>query len=132
VLELDYNCFSGAIPSTLGSNLEVLRLSCNKLSNVIPSELGRIASLERVYLDNNQLTGKIPTELGLLTNLTELYLQDNLLTGVVPSELGELYTEKYEFEECVLLPNKLTFDFSTLPILEYYNDAYCGGEDAST
>jgi uncharacterized protein YjbI with pentapeptide repeats len=132
VLDLDYNRLSGAIPSTLGSNLEVLHLSCNKLSKVIPSELGRIASLEQVYLDNNQLTGKIPTELGLLTNLTELYLQDNLLTGVVPSELGALYTQKYEFEECVLLPNKLTFDLSTLEILEYYNDNYCGGEDEST
>ena len=37
-----------------------------------------------------ELTGTIPTEVGLLTNLQRLWLYRNDLTGSVPSELENL------------------------------------------
>lgn len=34
--------------------------------------------------------GELPTELGNLSNLRKLYLSDNSFTGTIPSELGRL------------------------------------------
>ena len=46
-----------------------LNLGVNGLSGTIPSELGNLANLERLYLSINQLSGEIPSELGNLANL---------------------------------------------------------------
>jgi hypothetical protein len=77
----------------------------------VPSELGQLANLSRLYLFHNQLTqcavrigptrqsvralplpestDQVPSELGQLANLSELDLPHNQLTQV-PSELGQL------------------------------------------
>ncbi len=62
----------------------------NELNGTIPPEIGRLASLQRLYLQSNQLTGAIPTELGNLLNLNQLWLFSNQLTGEIPSEIGNL------------------------------------------
>ena len=76
-----------------------LRLPRNNLQGMIPSELGKLGNLQRLYLHNNRLTGdthnnrltgEIPSELGNLGNLQRLYLYNNELTGEIPSELGNL------------------------------------------
>ena len=41
-------------------------------------------------LQNNQLTGSIPSEIGNLTNLTRLWLYDNQLTGEIPDSICSL------------------------------------------
>jgi hypothetical protein len=41
-------------------------------------------------LQNNQLTGSIPSEIGNLTNLTRLWLYDNELTGEIPDSICNL------------------------------------------
>ena len=65
-----------------------LNLSGNQLSGEVPSELGSLSNLTRLYLYDNQLSG-VPPELGSLSNLEWLWLQRNQLSEV-PSELGSL------------------------------------------
>ncbi len=60
------------------------------LSGELPSELGKLSSLETLNLNNNQLTGEIPPELAQLSNLVTLDLSWNRLTGEMPVELGQL------------------------------------------
>ena len=76
------------------------------LAGDIPTELGNLSNLERLYLHDNQLTGEIPTELGSLSNLERLYLHDNQLTGEIPRELGNLSNP----ETLDLAGNQLTGD----------------------
>ena len=89
-----------------------LLLSENRLSGLIPAELGSLAYLQELDLDNqtfscdadgcrpssasaNRLSGEIPAELGRLSKLTLLRLQYNQLTGEIPAELGSLTNLKY-------------------------------------
>ena len=92
-LSLSENQLRGEIPTKLGDlpNLTRLFLGFNQLTGEIPADLGNLASLERLYLGGNRIGGRIPPELGDLTNLTELWLGDGLnLTGEIPSELSRL------------------------------------------
>ena len=83
---------TGPIPSELGNlaNLEKLYLWKNQLYGPIPPELGNLANLESLDLGYNNLTGPIPSELGNLANLEKLYLWKNQLYGPIPPELGNL------------------------------------------
>ena len=85
-LNLGDNQLSGPIPSELGklSSLENLGLMGNQLSGPIPSELGKLSSLENLGLGSNQLSGPIPETIGNLANLEELYLSNNQLSGPIP------------------------------------------------
>ncbi len=91
-ISLAANKLSGTIPSALGqlSNLEKLYLLNNQLTGTIPSELGQLTDLKYLSLEDNQLSGTIPSELGQLSNLAGLYLHNNHLTGMIPKELGNL------------------------------------------
>ena len=74
-----------------------LYLIQNNLSGEIPSELGDLASLEKLDLSLNQLTGEIPGELGSLSNLTALAVQGNELEGDIPVELAGLSNLRFLF-----------------------------------
>ena len=63
------------------------RFSC---AGNIPTELGRLTTMQHMDLRYNQLTGNIPAELGRLTAMRELYLDENQLTGPIPSQIGQL------------------------------------------
>ena len=82
----------GEIPTEIGklSNLHRLWLSNNQLTGEIPAEIGKLSNLKVLYLDNNKLTGEIPTEMGKLSNLQRLNLDDNQLTGDIPPEIEKL------------------------------------------
>ena len=92
VLYLVRQRLTGIIPPELGSltGLDQLTLIENQLTGPIPSELGNLANLRGLHLFSNRLTGSIPTELGRLTNLQGLGLYDNRLTGSIPSQLADV------------------------------------------
>ena len=91
-LDLPGNGLVGTIPSELGrlSKLTRLWLSGNELSGSIPAALGNLTALKDLDLSNNQFTGPIPRELGNLPKLTDLNLSRNQFNGSLPSELGNL------------------------------------------
>uniref|UniRef100_A0A453AGR7 non-specific serine/threonine protein kinase n=1 Tax=Aegilops tauschii subsp. strangulata TaxID=200361 RepID=A0A453AGR7_AEGTS len=94
-IDLGHNLLEGRIPS-LGSlsNLTFLNLESNflqaegnKFSGQIPSTIGNLSRLNKLYLHNNELTGNIPATLGNCKQLYMLELYFNSLEGPIPSEL---------------------------------------------
>ncbi|KAK3439116.1 hypothetical protein EUGRSUZ_C03758 [Eucalyptus grandis] len=70
------NCqIRGRVPEEMGflKRLTLLDLG-NALDSNIPSSIGRLERLQRLYLDNNHLEGPIPDEISNLTSLGELEL----------------------------------------------------------
>ncbi len=86
------NQLAGSIPSEIGnlSGLRRLWLNLNQLSGALPSELGDLTKLEEMFLLMNQFSGSIPSELGNLSNLLILNFHNNSLSGTIPQELGNL------------------------------------------
>ncbi|KAK6144071.1 hypothetical protein DH2020_020891 [Rehmannia glutinosa] len=64
-------------------SLKNLYLGTNLLSGAIPSNLGKLSSLEYLGLRSNKLTGNIPKSVGQLLNLQYLLIGDNMLEGVL-------------------------------------------------
>ena len=62
-------------------------LNVSRLSGEIPTDLGRLSSLELLRLGENKLRGEIPQELGNLANISVLDLRGNELGGRVPVSL---------------------------------------------
>jgi Leucine-rich repeat (LRR) protein len=92
-LDLSVNKLSGVIPSELGllSILLELDLSTNSLTGSIPMELFRISTLQRIDLTNNFLTERLPENIGEgLTSVNVLRLGGNYLEGSIPSTIGLL------------------------------------------
>lgn len=92
-LLLSENKLSGIIPIEIGDliNLTFLALGGNKLSGEIPLSLGNLTSLEFLDLSWNQLSGNIPSDIGRLKKLFDIGLQNNQLTGIIPIEIGNLF-----------------------------------------
>ena len=67
-----------------------LRLRSNRLSGLLPAELGELSQLRHLDLGGNKLSGSIPPKLGGLANLTSLDLNRNRFTGAIPGQLGQL------------------------------------------
>ena len=61
-----------------------MELQDNKLSGVLPPEVGNMTTLSRLNLRNNLLAGTIPFELGKLASLQDLCLSYNHFEGAVP------------------------------------------------
>ena len=91
-VELSENRLTGIIPREIGrlNNLRSFYLVNNQLTGSIPPEIGQLSDLVYFGLSHNQLTGVIPPEIGRLVNLSALYLADNQLTGSIPPEIGKL------------------------------------------
>ncbi len=92
LLALNANRLTGVLPPELGqlSNLKVLIAPINNLSGTVPPELGQLANLELLDFSINDLAGTIPPALGDLANLKWLGLAGNQITGPIPPELGRL------------------------------------------
>lgn len=91
-ISLSRNNLVGHIPSDVGmlTSLERIFLYENKLSGNIPPEICRWENIEIINVYGNQLTGSIPEGIGNLKNLNTLWLQWNSLGGKIPAELMKL------------------------------------------
>ncbi|KAL8141050.1 hypothetical protein V2J09_007071 [Rumex salicifolius] len=92
VLDLSSNLITGVIPSEIDafSGLVVLNLSSNLLFGAIPPTVGRLDLIQILDLSNNRLNGSIAVEIGSAASMRELRLQSNLLTGFIPNQIGNL------------------------------------------
>jgi Leucine-rich repeat (LRR) protein len=130
-VELSNNGLTGSIPTAVGDlpSLQRLYLQGNQLGGPIPPEIGSLSVLTDLYLSANQLTGSIPSEIGNLSDLEWLYLQGNQLTGNVPSSLGGLSSLGYlDFSHNQLtgaIPAELG-DLSAIKRLEITNNELTG------
>ena len=65
-----------------------LSLYGNRLTGMIPPQIGNLVKLTVLSLHKNNLTGMIPPEIGNLAELTVLTLSDNQLTGGIPESVN--------------------------------------------
>ena len=131
VVSLSENNLTGEIPSELGSlsHLRRLYLQRNGIAGPIPHELGSLTRNEALFLHRNALSGEIPAELGNLSNLRWLALNANQLSGTIPAQLGDLSELRWlNFDENELsgeMPAELG-NLSNLKILWIWKNALSG------
>ncbi|GLT49214.1 hypothetical protein SLA2020_227890 [Shorea laevis] len=79
---------------TYGANIlqymSAIDLSCNKLTGIIPPELGNMSEIQSLNLSHNNLTGPIPSTFSNLKQIESLDLSFNNLNAEIPSQLIEL------------------------------------------
>eukprot|EP00525_Craspedostauros_australis_P002463 CAMPEP_0198135044 /NCGR_PEP_ID=MMETSP1442-20131203/60386_1 /TAXON_ID= /ORGANISM="Craspedostauros australis, Strain CCMP3328" /LENGTH=535 /DNA_ID=CAMNT_0043796203 /DNA_START=18 /DNA_END=1625 /DNA_ORIENTATION=+ len=84
---LDNNKISGQIPTEIGTIGTLASLSITNsttLGGPIPTEMGNLSELRRVWLFMNKLTGKIPAEMENLSELEVFEVYGNNLSGSMP------------------------------------------------
>ncbi|XP_054790206.1 probable LRR receptor-like serine/threonine-protein kinase IRK [Prosopis cineraria] len=82
-LHLQYNYFTGAIPSFIWSmsSLRMVDFGMNHLNGNLPKDFcHQLPLLEIFHADYNQLEGSIPESISNCTSLKELYLGGNSFT----------------------------------------------------
>jgi len=91
-INLSHNRLTGILPPELGklTQLRVLILRANQLHEPIPAELINLRYLQDLSLAQNQLGGSIPSSLGKRASLASLDLSYNQFSGAIPEELGNL------------------------------------------
>ncbi|KAH7683541.1 Non-specific serine/threonine protein kinase protein [Dioscorea alata] len=70
---------------SLSSQLEILDLSNNSLSGILPPEVGNFKRLKFLNLGKNALSGGLPAEINKLTGLEYLDLSNNHFNGEIPN-----------------------------------------------
>lgn len=106
-VDLSFNKVTGIIPSEIGylTELRELDLNGNSLQGVLPQLMFRnLKKLQKLNLHMNDLFGAIPREVGLLKNLKELTLFGNFFFGKIPLEISDLK----KLENLDLYANNLT------------------------
>ncbi len=98
ILDLNTNTLSQRIPTSIGlmTNLNTLSLYFNFFSHDLPTEIGLLTAMQSISIFDCALNGTLPTELGLLTNLVSLVLDSNFFTGRTPTQLGLLVNLKLQ------------------------------------
>ncbi|MCE3216478.1 hypothetical protein HAX54_006664, partial [Datura stramonium] len=89
VLDLSHNLLSGMIPSVLfhHSSLQQLTLSYNKFTFLqVPEDLGFRSKLIAIDLSYNNLHGFLPAFMASMPELSALNLEHNKFTGMIPTQ----------------------------------------------
>jgi len=83
---------SGTIPREIGhlSNLEMLRISKNRLEGSVPSEIYHLTNLEILDLGDNRLAFSVSDQIGRLSKLADLSIQNNYAKGALPETMQNL------------------------------------------
>ncbi|KAM0935857.1 putative protein kinase RLK-Pelle-LRR-Xb-1 family [Dioscorea sansibarensis] len=91
-MDLSYNSMTGSLPVELGrlTSLEALWLGPNEFSGSIPIEIGNMTQLKVFSIHSCKLIGRIPEEISNLKRLTDLDLSENSFSGELPAGIGEL------------------------------------------
>ncbi|TYI62697.1 hypothetical protein E1A91_D10G265200v1, partial [Gossypium mustelinum] len=131
-LDLSSNYLTGKLPVEVGKlkNLGKFYVSQNRLSGLLPDNLGRCVSLEHLFLDANLFEGSIPASLSLLRGLEALDVSDNNLSGGVPEFLVSFGALKYlnlSFNKFNgVIPSEGVFKNASATFVEG-NNKLCGG-----
>nr|KAJ0211107.1 hypothetical protein LSAT_V11C400225650 [Lactuca sativa] len=92
-LYLESNQIQGPFPPSICNmrNLEVLDISNNSFSGVIPQCLGNISvSIQNLNVKSNQIQGPFPLSICNMSLLSSLELSNNSFDGVLPECLGNI------------------------------------------
>nr|GMC96206.1 MDIS1-interacting receptor like kinase 2-like [Ipomoea batatas] len=82
------DCNVGGIITTLNlTNCGLQALRENQFYGFIPKELGKLKSLQGLWLSYNNLTGKIPSEFNNITHLKDVQAAHNHLSGSLPENM---------------------------------------------
>lgn len=106
-VDLSFNKVTGIIPAEIGYLTEVTEfdLNGNSLQGVLPQLMFRkMKKLKKLNFHMNDLFGAIPTEIGMLKNLKELTLFGNFFFGKIPPQIANLK----KLENLDLYANNLT------------------------
>lgn len=87
----NWNKLSGGISHSIGkmTSLETLYLAGNPLGGEIPDEIWS-DHIQDIYLDRCSIIGGISSQISKATSLVDLSLADNNLSGAIPEELCSL------------------------------------------
>jgi Leucine-rich repeat (LRR) protein len=96
-IDLNSKGLVGSLPSSIGSltSLSRLYLHTNSFNGTLPSSIGSLTSLTTLYLYTNSFNGPLPSSIGSLTSLTYLSLNSNSFNGTLPSSIGSLTSLTY-------------------------------------
>ncbi|XP_077211474.1 leucine-rich repeat protein kinase family protein [Tasmannia lanceolata] len=127
------NNFTGELfPSLFAKScsLEVLDLSGNNFSGLVPENISNCNNLTWLNLWGNEFYGKIPRELGLLSNLQTLFLGKNDFSREIPESL--LNCTKLEFLDLskngfVGKVQQIFGRFVQIKFLVLHGNSYTGG-----
>ncbi|KAL6847140.1 hypothetical protein ACP4OV_022993 [Aristida adscensionis] len=89
-LSLSSNKFQGVLPPSLVNlsiGIQQIFMNANRISGMIPQEIGKFSSLRALALADNALTGTIPSNIGGLHSMTALDVSGNGISGEIPSML---------------------------------------------
>lgn len=87
LLDLSTNSLTGMLPGDIGTmeRIKVLNLANNRLSGELPSDLNKLSGLEFLDLSNNTFKGQIPDELP--SRMVGFNVSYNDLSGIIPEDL---------------------------------------------
>ncbi|KAA3481824.1 putative LRR receptor-like serine/threonine-protein kinase [Gossypium australe] len=131
-LDLSSNYLTGELPGEVEKLKNLGRFYCsqNRLSGLLPSNLGSCVSLETLSLDGNLFEGPIPSSWSSLRGLVQLDLSDNNLSGGIPEIFVTFGALKYlnlsfnDFDG--VIPSEGVFKNASATFVEG-NNKLCGG-----
>lgn len=91
-LILIHNEFEGPIPPSVGKlrQLQYLDFAYNNFQGEIPQEISQLNQLIGIYFSLNKLTGEIPNTLNHCPNLLSIVMDNNFLMGAIPASIGNI------------------------------------------
>ena len=110
MLDLSGNAFNGNIPSDIGKmqSLEEIMLYNNKLTGTIPNQITFLKNVNRISMSYNDFKGTIPSEFGKMEHLTLLHLHSNRLTGTL--DINRAVDSITDCGETAAMPNMVECD----------------------